>query len=126
MRVREAENPLAGTGSGAQAPDRVGPVAWLLIALITGYRRFISPLLGARCRFYPSCSAYALEAVRVHGALRGPWLAALRLGKCHPFHPGGLDPVPPAGGARTAGRSGGPGRVTSTSGAAAAGIRARD
>jgi putative membrane protein insertion efficiency factor len=62
--------------------------------LLTGYRTFISPLLGPRCRFYPSCSAYALEAVQVHGALRGSWLAARRLSRCHPFHAGGLDPVP--------------------------------
>jgi len=67
----------------------------LLIGLISGYRRFISPLLGPRCRFYPSCSAYALEAIRVHGAGRGSWLAVRRLSRCHPFHPGGLDPVPP-------------------------------
>jgi putative membrane protein insertion efficiency factor len=66
----------------------------LLIVLLTGYRRFVSPLLGPRCRFYPSCSAYALEAVQVHGALRGSWLAVRRLSRCHPFHPGGLDPVP--------------------------------
>lgn len=69
--------------------------AWLLIGLISGYRRFISPLLAPRCRFYPSCSAYALEAIRVHGAGRGSWLAVRRLSRCHPFHPGGLDPVPP-------------------------------
>lgn len=68
--------------------------ARLLIVLLTGYRRFVSPLLGPRCRFYPSCSAYALEAVQVHGALRGSWLAVRRLSRCHPFHPGGLDPVP--------------------------------
>ncbi|HVB45801.1 MAG TPA: membrane protein insertion efficiency factor YidD [Streptosporangiaceae bacterium] len=64
--------------------------------LITGYRKFISPLLAPRCRFYPSCSAYALEAVQVHGAGRGSWLAIRRLSRCHPFHAGGLDPVPPA------------------------------
>jgi len=67
---------------------------WVLVGLLTGYRRFISPLLGPRCRFYPSCSAYALEAVQVHGALRGSWLALRRLSRCHPFHAGGLDPVP--------------------------------
>ena len=72
----------------------LSPAAWLLTGLLTGYQRFVSPLLGPRCRFYPSCSAYALEAVRVHGALRGSWLAVRRLSRCHPFHAGGLDPVP--------------------------------
>jgi uncharacterized protein len=67
---------------------------WVLVGLLTGYRRFVSPLLGPRCRFYPSCSAYALEAVQVHGALRGSLLALRRLSRCHPFHAGGLDPVP--------------------------------
>lgn len=69
--------------------------ARLLIGLISVYRRFVSPVLGPRCRFYPSCSAYALEAIQVHGAGRGSWLAVRRLSRCHPFHPGGLDPVPP-------------------------------
>ena len=67
-----------------------------LMAVVTGYRRFISPLLPPRCRFEPSCSAYALEALRVHGAARGLWLAVARIARCHPFHPGGYDPVPPA------------------------------
>ncbi|ANA81922.1 hypothetical protein PVOR_12855 [Paenibacillus vortex V453] len=59
------------------------------------YRKFISPLKPATCRFYPTCSAYALEAVEVHGALKGSWLAAKRIARCHPFNPGGIDMVPP-------------------------------
>jgi uncharacterized protein len=78
------------------AQARPSAAARVLMAVITGYRRFVSPLLGARCRFAPSCSAYALEAVREHGALRGTWLAVRRIGRCHPFNPGGFDPVPPA------------------------------
>jgi uncharacterized protein len=78
----------------SQTRERPPAAARVLVLLLNGYRRFISPLLAERCRFYPSCSAYALEAVQVHGALRGSWLAARRLSRCHPFHPGGLDPVP--------------------------------
>lgn len=59
------------------------------------YRRWISPLKPPTCRFYPTCSAYALEALEVHGAAKGSWLAVKRICKCHPFHPGGVDPVPP-------------------------------
>ncbi len=66
----------------------------LLILLLRGYQYCISPLLGQSCRFYPSCSNYAMEALREHGALKGAMLAAVRLGKCHPWHPGGVDPVP--------------------------------
>ncbi len=63
------------------------------LALIRLYRRWLSPLLPPRCRFYPTCSQYALEAVERYGALRGCWLALRRLLRCHPFHPGGFDPV---------------------------------
>ena len=66
----------------------------VLRILIRGYQLIVSPWLGPRCRFYPSCSNYALEALEVHGALRGSWLAVRRIGRCHPFHPGGFDPVP--------------------------------
>jgi len=66
----------------------------ILATLIRGYQRLLSPLLPPSCRFYPSCSQYALEAVTRHGALRGGWLAVRRLARCHPFHPGGFDPVP--------------------------------
>jgi putative membrane protein insertion efficiency factor len=62
--------------------------------LIRAYQLTLSPLLGPRCRFYPSCSQYALEAVRAHGALHGCWLALRRLSRCHPWHAGGYDPVP--------------------------------
>ena len=67
----------------------------LLIGLIRAYQYLISPLLGNHCRFYPSCSHYAAEAVETHGALRGTWLAVRRLSRCHPWHEGGVDPVPP-------------------------------
>ena len=66
----------------------------LLIAALRGYQYLLRPMLGANCRFHPSCSDYALEAVERHGALRGAWLAARRIGRCHPWNPGGHDPVP--------------------------------
>ncbi|HYY82036.1 MAG TPA: membrane protein insertion efficiency factor YidD [Actinomycetes bacterium] len=67
----------------------------MLVAAIGAYQRWISPLLGNRCRFHPSCSVYAKTAIEVHGALRGSWLALRRLLKCQPFHAGGFDYVPP-------------------------------
>ncbi|HXX71521.1 MAG TPA: membrane protein insertion efficiency factor YidD [Candidatus Acidoferrum sp.] len=66
----------------------------LLSFLVNGYRYALSPALGMHCRFHPSCSAYALEALERHGAARGAWLALRRLARCHPWHPGGYDPVP--------------------------------
>ena len=72
------------------------PVRRLLLAVIGFYSRAVSPALPARCRFYPTCSAYAAEAIARHGAARGTWLAVRRLAKCAPWHPGGVDHVPPA------------------------------
>ena len=69
-------------------------LARVLTALVVAYRRYVSPVLPARCRFYPSCSAYSLEALQKHGAIRGTGLTIWRLLRCHPFHPGGYDPVP--------------------------------
>jgi uncharacterized protein len=79
----------------ATTPRPSRPAA-VLMGLIGAYQRWISPFLGNRCRFHPSCSAYAKTAVETHGALKGTWLAVRRLAKCQPFHPGGFDYVPPA------------------------------
>ena len=68
---------------------------YVLIGLLRVYRLLISPLYGEVCRYYPSCSAYALEAVQVHGSVKGSWLAVRRLARCHPWAPGGVDKVPP-------------------------------
>ena len=67
----------------------------LFVGLIRAYQYLISPLLGPHCRFYPSCSQYSVEAIQGHGVLRGGYLSVRRLSRCHPWHPGGLDPVPP-------------------------------
>jgi putative membrane protein insertion efficiency factor len=67
---------------------------YVLKYLIRGYQLAISPFLGPRCRFYPSCSHYAIEAIETHGALHGCWLAMKRISRCHPWHEGGFDPVP--------------------------------
>ena len=66
----------------------------MLLALLRAYRRWLSPLLGSRCRFHPTCSQYASEALERHGSARGAYLAFTRLARCHPFSAGGLDPVP--------------------------------
>lgn len=67
----------------------------LAILLIRGYRYAISPLLGPRCRFLPSCSSYAIDAIEGHGLAHGSWLALRRVARCHPWHAGGYDPCPP-------------------------------
>ncbi len=69
-------------------------IRFLLLLLVRVYRRLVSPMLPPSCRFYPSCSAYAETALVRHGAARGTWLVARRLVRCHPLHPGGIDPVP--------------------------------
>lgn len=75
--------------------SRVSAVAVrLAVAPLRVYQRFVSPLLPPSCRFYPSCSAYAIEALQRHGPLRGGWLTVRRLLRCAPWHPGGYDPVP--------------------------------
>jgi len=66
----------------------------VLLALLGGYRYFVRPMLGANCRFAPSCSDYARDAIVKHGAWKGLWLAGKRVLRCHPYHPGGYDPVP--------------------------------
>lgn len=66
----------------------------VVLALIRFYRRYISPLTPRHCRYEPTCSAFALEAIQTHGALRGSWLALRRIGRCHPWSAGGIDPVP--------------------------------
>ena len=94
--------PQTSTQDSQDSTARTATVpARLVMMPIAGYRRFISPLLGPRCRFAPSCSEYAVDALAEHGAARGLWLAAKRIARCHPFHPGGYDPVPPAKPARS-------------------------
>ncbi|QIH78927.1 membrane protein insertion efficiency factor YidD [Macrococcoides canis] len=67
----------------------------LLLGLIKFYRKYISPMTPPACRFHPTCSQYGLEAIETHGAMKGAYLTVKRILKCHPFHPGGFDPVPP-------------------------------
>ncbi|HEY0358563.1 MAG TPA: membrane protein insertion efficiency factor YidD [Mycobacteriales bacterium] len=95
MTASRPDSRPAGTVRGP------GPAARLLLMVVGAYRRWVSPALPPRCRFYPSCSAYAVEALREHGAVRGGALTLWRLLRCHPFHPGGHDPVPPARSTRT-------------------------
>jgi putative membrane protein insertion efficiency factor len=90
------ENQLR-TAAGAALKLPGTALRWILLALLWGYRNLISPLLGPTCRYYPSCSAYAEGAIRTHGAGKGTVLAVARVGRCHPWAAGGVDPVPVRG-----------------------------
>jgi putative membrane protein insertion efficiency factor len=106
MRAAIAPDGVAGASHGPcprlaspalrSAPGWRVVLAWPLLALLWIYRHLVSPALPPACRYHPSCSQYAVEAVTLHGPLRGAWLAVRRLLRCHPWAPGGPDPVPPA------------------------------
>lgn len=93
----DASHPEKEARKQAKRTSRKSLAVRSLLGLITLYRLVLSPLFGARCRFYPTCSHYAMEAVTQWGALRGLVMTAKRLFKCQPFHPGGYDPVPAPG-----------------------------
>ncbi|KRE67038.1 membrane protein insertion efficiency factor YidD [Arthrobacter sp. Soil761] len=98
-RGQRVSNATAVVARFRNVPAAVGKFLWnlprnVLILLLMAYRKVVSPLYGPVCRFFPSCSAYALEAVTVHGAVKGSWLAVRRLGHCHPWNAGGVDHVP--------------------------------
>lgn len=89
------------TAPTAAEPDtRRNPVTWLLVGLVRAYQLIVSPWFAPRCKYYPSCSSYAVTALRTHGALRGTALATWRLLRCNPWSLGGVDHVPPRGDAR--------------------------
>jgi putative membrane protein insertion efficiency factor len=91
-----SQRPPLATPALRSAPRRGDVLAWPLLALLWIYRHLVSPALPPACRYHPSCSQYAVEAITVHGPFRGAWLGARRLLRCHPWAPGGPDPVPPA------------------------------
>jgi len=91
-------------------------VKYVLIALLKAYRFAISPLYGQVCRYHPSCSAYALEAVTVHGSIKGSWMAVRRVARCNPWSRGGYDPVPPKRTRNKTSRPSTPGHVNTTQG----------
>lgn len=86
---------MSKPGSPQAAPQGTTTPAWIMLLAIKAYRLILSPWTGNQCRFYPTCSHYAEEAVQSHGALMGAYLTLRRLAKCHPWHQGGCDPVPP-------------------------------
>jgi uncharacterized protein len=94
--ANEHASEVRGWSQGAsRGPGWRRVFAWPLLALLWIYRKLVSPVLPPACRYYPSCSQYAVEAVTLHGPIRGVWLSARRLLRCHPWAPGGPDPVPP-------------------------------
>lgn len=98
--VSAAAPPKAAAAEGPAEAENCQALTWpgrLALGLIRFYQRFVSPLLPPACRFWPTCSQYAAEALKRHGFLYGSYLAGRRLLRCHPFHPGGYDPVPPRG-----------------------------
>jgi putative membrane protein insertion efficiency factor len=95
LRLKSGMNMPGDVREAASSGERgSGLMAMILLATLSLYRKVLSPLLGSACRFEPSCSRYASDAIRKHGALQGSWLAARRISRCHPFHEGGFDPVP--------------------------------
>lgn len=92
LRARRESGPASTERRARQKPARPSLVARILLAPVHLWRA-TAPMRVPRCRFHPSCSTYALQALRRHGALRGGWMALRRLGRCHPWNPGGLDPV---------------------------------
>jgi putative membrane protein insertion efficiency factor len=94
-RQGDPEHDPAAGGAGERAGSALTPAARIALVLLRAYKLLISPLFTGSCRFLPSCSDYAAEAIRVHGVTRGSWLACMRLSRCHPFCAGGHDPVPP-------------------------------
>ena len=79
---------------GATLVNSGGAMAKILISLVRGYRLLLSPFIGMHCRFQPTCSQYMIEAIERHGSVKGTWLGLRRISRCHPWHEGGLDPVP--------------------------------
>ena len=88
------EFPRQAVPEDLAAYQDVGAVRWMLLLLVRGYRYWIAPWLGDNCRYEPTCSRYALEAIAAHGVLHGSWLSIRRIARCHPFHEGGFDPIP--------------------------------